>query len=156
MLAKGAKFRGDMAAGVASGTEAPDVAVVRLKTNASATGLKIDADADFAYAALDIGLRLIASGKPAQAETFFRAAETSLNALIVRTPDSAAGDKVQYLQARAMIRANYLAKQAEGRADLDAALQLALGDKRLLQLRRLIPADAATTLQSHKEAPSQG
>ena len=150
------KLRGDMAAGVAAGTETPADAVIRLQAQTSPTGLKLDADADFAYAAVDIGQRLIASGKPAKAEAFFQAAEISLNSVIARTADTAVHEKVQYLQARATIRANYLKKQTDGRADLDAALQLVPGDKHLQQLRRLIPADPASTFQNHPEAPSKG
>jgi hypothetical protein len=155
-LGESLKFRADLAAGVAAGTEDAEAALERLQAQASPTGLKINADADLAYAATDVGHRLIALGKPTPAEVFFRAAELSFTTVISRTADTAAREKVQYLQTRAVLRTNYLAKLAEGRADLDEALRLAPDDKHLLQLRRLIPADGGPTFQKHAEVPSKG
>lgn len=155
-LTDAVKLRGDMADAVRNGSEKPEIALARLKKEQSPTGLKLDADADFAYAAIDIGRRLIATGKPAEAEKFFAEAEKSLDAVVKKTPDTSARDKAQYLQTRATIRANYLNKLAEGKADLDAAIALAPDDKRLQQLRKLLPADPAATLQKHQEAPVKG
>jgi len=149
-------FRSDMAASVGSGAEATNAAVIRLKAQAASSGLQIDSDADFAFAAIDVGRRLIALRKPAEAEAFFQAAETSLTLVIGRTSDSAATDKAQYLQKRAAIRANYLGKLSEARADLDTALQLTPDDQRLKQMHNLLPADPAATLQNHKELPTRG
>ena len=96
-LTDASKLRGDMADAVGSGAEKTEAALVRLKKEKSPTGLKIDADADFAFAAIDIGRRLLATGKPAEAEKFFAEAEKSLDFVVKKTPDSAARDKAQYL-----------------------------------------------------------
>ena len=143
-------LRRDLFDAVGNGSEKPAAALARLKKEKSPTGLQLDADADFAFAAIDVGRRLIATRKATEAEAFFRAAETALDLVIGRTADSAARDKVQYLQARATIRANYLNKLTEGKADLAAALKLAQDNPRLKQLQRLLPADPAATLQKFK------
>ncbi len=156
VMAAAHTLRMNTAARVANGELTPEQAVERLRQSDTASGLGIVADADFAFAAIDVGRRLLASGQAAEAEKFFTAAEKSLDQAIRKTPNSAARDQAQFLQARALIRAHYLNKLAEGRADLEAALQLLPDDKHLRQLRNLLSADPAATLQNHKEQPVRG
>ncbi|MBI3884657.1 MAG: hypothetical protein HY302_02850 [Opitutae bacterium] len=131
----GLTLRTAAAAAVINGSERSADAITRLKAHASPSGLKIDRDADFAFAALDVGQRLLAAGKAADAEEFFRAAEKSLDKVLKKTPDSAANDKVQFLSALAMIRARYLNNAPQAKADLDAAIKLKPEDKQLESLR---------------------
>lgn len=149
-------LRAEMAEAVGNGAEKSAHALDRLKAHGKAAGFKLEEEADFAVAALDVGRRLLGARKPAEAETFFRAAEASLDLIIKRTPDRAARDKAQYLEIRSIIRTNYLNKLAEGKADLQDALKLVPDDKRLQQMRNLIPADPASTLSNHKEQPVRG
>jgi len=155
-MAAALKLRSSIAQAVAADTTRPEDALGQLREESSPTGLKVDPDADFAVAALDVGRRLLVARKPVEAESFFRAADASLGLVILRTPDSAARDKAQYLEIRAIIRTSYLNKLAEGKADLQEALKLAPGDKRLQQMRNLLPADPASTLSNHKELPARG
>lgn len=150
------KLRSDVAAAVAGGEVTPEIAINQLKAGNAGTGLKIEAEADFSHAALDVGRRLLGTRKPAEAEAFFRSAEESLGQLISRTPDKAARDKAQYLEIRSVIRTSYLNKLAEGKADLQDALKLVPDDKRRQQMLKLHPADPAATLNNHKEQPVRG
>lgn len=114
-------------------------ALARLKVQASPSGLRLDRDADFAFAAIDVGQRLVADGDPESAEKFFREAEKSLVAVIRKTPDSAARDKAAFLHKRALVRSQFLGKAKEAKADLDAALALRPDDKHLRrQKERLV------------------
>ncbi len=106
-------------------------ALARLKVQASPSGLRLDRDADFAFAAIDVGQRLVASGDPESAEPFFREAENALAAALNRTPDSAARDKAAFLQKRAWVRSRFLGMPKEARADLEAAIVLRPDDKHL-------------------------
>lgn len=155
-MAEGLKLRVDTTATVASGETKPEEAITALKAHDSPSGLKIDSDGDFAIAAIDVGRRLIALHKPVEAEVFFHAAEDSLGLVIGRTADSAAKDKVQYLSIRASIRAGYLNKLIEARADLDTAQKLAPENRQLKQMTRLLTADPAATIKNHKEQPTRG
>lgn len=128
-------LRSAAAVAVANGTEPPDAAIIRLRNEASPSGLKIEAAADFAFAALDVGQRLIAAGKPAEAEVFFREAEKSLDQAVKKPPDTAANDKVQFLSALALLRSRYLNQAAQAKADLDAARKLKPDDRQLESLR---------------------
>lgn len=150
------KRRADIANAVLSGETKSEMAVDQLRGEISASGFQLEADADLGLAAFDIGQRLLAAHKGADAEKFFRASEAALSLVLGRAGRSTAREKAQYLQIRAVIRANYLNMASEARADLDAALQLTPEDKNLSQLRRLIPADAATILQQHKGPPTRG
>ncbi|MDE2107502.1 MAG: hypothetical protein KGL39_60470 [Patescibacteria group bacterium] len=106
-MGDGMQLRGDMAGTVASGSEKPGAAIARLKANASPSGLKIDHDADFAFAAIDVGKRLIAAGKATEAEQFFLEAEKSLSLVVGKTPDTSAQDKAMFLEKLAWIRRRY-------------------------------------------------
>jgi hypothetical protein len=155
-MADALQRRTDLVNYVLSGQHPAEDALQQLHAIPSPTGMQLDADADFAFAAIDVGRRLIALHKPVEAEAFFQAAEISLDAVIDRTPDTSLKDKVQYLEARANIRAEFLNKLTDARSDFDAALKLSPDDKRLQQLSRLLPADPAATLQNHKELPAKG
>ncbi len=69
------KLRIDTANGIFSGTMKVETALQKLRTEASPSGLMLEPDADFAYAAIDLGQRLIASGRPDEAGKFFTEAE---------------------------------------------------------------------------------
>jgi hypothetical protein len=137
------KLRGDMGDAVAKGSEKPDAAITRLRAQASPTGLKIDHDADFAFAAIDVGQRLLAADKPAEAGQFFREAEISLTAVLGRTPDTKVQDKTQFLAQRAFIRAKFLSEPVLAKADLDAAQLLKPDDSYLQTLRSELTKDKA-------------
>lgn len=139
-------LRRDLAAAVASSRISPEDAVVQLRASSAPAGLGADAEAELAFAAIDVGQRLLVAGKPGAAELFFREAEASLGAIIPKTADQASPQKVQYLARRAFIRANYLNKAKEARADLDEGLRLAPNDKGLLRQSRLLNADKPESL----------
>lgn len=147
------RLRAETAAALASGQSKPEEALDRLRKANAPMGLHLEADGEFAFAAIDVGRRLLGAGKPVEAEIFFRAAEASLDLVIARAPAGAKRNKAQYLGQRGVIRANYLNKLAEGRADLEAALQVLPDDEYLRQLLNLLPADPAATLQHHQKAP---
>lgn len=73
------KLRADTVDAITGGGEKSEAVLVRLKAHASPSGLKLDADADFAYAAIDLGQRLLAAGRPEEAEIFFKQGEKSLD-----------------------------------------------------------------------------
>ena len=137
------KFRTDMAASVGSGAEASDAAVIRLKAQTAPSGLQIDPDADFAIAAVDIGQRLIAAGKPAGAAAFFQEAEKSLTLMIQKTPDKSALEKAQYFSMRANIRAQFLNEPAAAKTDIDAAISLQPNNAYFTQLRAVLASSRA-------------
>lgn len=134
-LTEALKFRSDLVASVVSGAEDSDAAIARLRTQASPSGLKLDADADFALGASDIGRRLISASKPSEAERFFQEAEKSLTTVIDRTPDKSAAEKAGYFAERANLRVHYLNKAALAKSDIDSALQLQPDSAYLRQLR---------------------
>lgn len=125
------KMREESASAVKEKKETAEASLAKLKAHNSPTGLKIDREADFAFAALDVGQRLIAVGEPEAAEKFFREAEKSLDQVIQKTPDSAAQAKAAYLQKLAFVRSRFLNKPKEAKANLDAALVLRPDDQQL-------------------------
>jgi len=141
------KLRTDLAATVVAGAEPVETSIGRLRSGFSPSGLKIDPDADFAFAAIDVGHRLIAARKPAEAEQFFAEAETAMVSMIQKTPDSAAAEKAMYLQELARIRIRFLNKVVDGKADLAAALKLQPNDKNLQRFRNDLLKDKAEILQ---------
>lgn len=130
-LALAVKLREESALEVREKKTAPEASLAKLKAHNSPAGLKIDRDAEFALAAIDVGQRLIASGEPEAAVKFFREAEKSLSQLIKKTPDSAAQTKAAYLQKLAFLRSRFLNRPKEAKADLDAALVLRPNDQQL-------------------------
>ena len=131
-------LRTDLAAKVSMGTETPESAISRLRMQPAASGLPIDADADFGYAAIDVGQRLITLRKPAAAESFFKAAEQSLDVLIRRTADNQPRDKAQYLRKIALIRGEYLNKAGQAKLDIEQALVLQPDDKDLARAKQIL------------------
>ncbi|HYC70590.1 MAG TPA: hypothetical protein VEB66_05245 [Opitutaceae bacterium] len=134
-MAASLRARADVADAVAKG-ESPRAALEKLKTQEEVSGLpELDRDADFAFAAIDIGLRLVAAGRNREAEEFFREAEAPLEKTIRKTPDALAREKSMYLQKLAFIRSQFLNKRAEAKADLDRAVELQPADELLLRRR---------------------
>lgn len=134
-LVVGLKLRENAAAMLATGTEKPEATIARLKAHASPSGLKIDHDADFALAALEVGQRLIPKGKYAEAEKLFQEAEKSFVLVVAKTPDSAARDKAMLLQKLALIRGQYLNNPVQAKADIEAAIKLQPDEKYFQTIR---------------------
>jgi hypothetical protein len=132
------QVRSDMVAGIVKGSEPPDAALARLKGLPLPMKVSIDPTADFGYAAIDVGHRLMAAGRPAEAEAFFRAAERALAAVVLKTPDTQAWDKAQILQQLSLIRGRYLKDVVQAKADLDQAMALQPNDPLLRQLSALL------------------
>src|SRR5258707_262865 len=61
--ADGMKLRADTAATVVSGEVKPEEAIIALKAHGPSSGLNVEADADFAFAGVDVGRRLVAAHK---------------------------------------------------------------------------------------------
>jgi hypothetical protein len=137
------KLRADTAVAVANGNETAAAAINRLKAVDSPSGLKTDHDADFAFAAMDVGQRLVATRKVAEAEMFFQEAEKSLAIVVAKTPDADAANKAMLLQNLAFIRGNYLNKAVQARADIEAAIKLQPDDKNLQRFRDSLAKDQA-------------
>lgn len=132
-------LREQAAAAVAQGREKPAAAIARLGVAATSSGLELPADANLAVAATDVGHRLIALRRPAEAELFFKAAETALTAA-VKLPKASAAEKARYLGQRASLRANFLNAPTQAKADIEAAIALQPDDAGLQTARRLITA----------------
>lgn len=152
-LSAALNIRADIANNTSDNNTEATRAIAALHATNNPSGLGIPADGNFAFAAIDVGRRLMVMHRRIAAEAFFHAAEASLNAVINRTPDSSPQDKAQYLEARALIRIEFLNQLADGRSDLDAALRLTPDNQRLRQLSRQISADPAATLKNHQEQP---
>lgn len=135
------KLRESTARAVKEKTDTVGGAIAKLKAHASPSGLKLDRDADFALAALDVGQRLVADGDPESAEPFFREAEKSLNAVIKKTADSTAREKAAFLQKRALVRSQFLGQAKEAKADLEAALALQPDDEGLKRAQARLRAE---------------
>lgn len=129
------RFRADMAAAVAAGAETPGNALQRLRENGAASGLNKPQDADYGYASLDIGHRLLAMRRLEAAEQFFRAAEAGFEQATRRTPAAQAREKAAYLRELAHIRGKFLNQPAQAKADIDEAIRLQPGDKLLAEAR---------------------
>jgi len=122
------KLRADMADAIVGGREKCADALRRLKTCAVATGLKIPRSADFGFAAMDVGQRLLRAGHPSEAEVFFRESEESLAQAVTQTPDTEARDKAQLLRKLSFLRGRYLNKVPQARADIERAIALQPAD----------------------------
>lgn len=147
------QFRVELAAGIVSGQENAAAALTRLHAAPAPSGLAVQADADFGFAAIDIGERLAAAAKFAEATLFFRDAEISLDRAVAATPDLRAGEKALYLRKLALIRGRYLQAAAQAKADLDRALALQPEDKALQHAREML---ARTNAEYFKSAASAG
>ena len=136
-------LRQAMTDNILQGSEKPAAAIDRLKAYGSPSGLKIDPDADFAFAAIDVGHRLIAAGKPTEAELFFQAAEKSLVAVLSRTPDTQPQAKAQYLENLSVIRGHYLNEVGQARLDIEQAIALQPDDNHLQTVRQNLAREHA-------------
>jgi hypothetical protein len=137
------KLRRELAEALIKGTEKTAGALSRLKACPSASGLKLDSGADFAFAAIDVGQRLIAGGRPTEAEIFFREAEQSLALAVKHTPDTAARDKAMLLRRLSFIRGRYLNQVAQAKADIEQAMALQPDDQGLQVARASLASENA-------------
>lgn len=129
------KLREEVVGAVRAKRELPEAALAKLRSHTSPSGLKIDGDADFALAAIDVGQRLISEGNPEAAETFFREAAKALDFAIRKTPDTAAASKAMFLRKRAWVRSHFLGQPNDALRDLESALVLQPEDPQLLKAR---------------------
>lgn len=125
------KLREDTAVAVANGGEKPSTALAKLKGSKVPFGLTLDHDADFAFAAVDVGHRLLALRKPVEAEQFLVEAEDAFYSSIRKTDDRSAHEKAMFLQQLAFIRGRYLNKVAQAKTDLEQAIALQPDDLNL-------------------------
>jgi hypothetical protein len=144
------KLRADMVDNILNGSEKPPAAIARLRALDSPSGLPIDHDTDFAFAAIDIGLRLLPPGKAAEAEQFFHEAEKSLVLVLNKTPDTQAHDKAELLKHLAFIRGRFLGNPAQARLDIEQAITLQPDDKNLQDVRQNLARENA---ESFKDQP---
>jgi len=133
-------LRRELVAAIIAGKQTPAQAFSLLQTAKLPAGYDFGPDAGLAIAAADIGQRLIASGKSAEAEMFFNEAEKSLGTAIEKTKDTDAKGKAELFEQRAFLRATFLNKAPGADADLAEAVKLQPEDKRLQQKRDLLPA----------------
>jgi hypothetical protein len=127
-----------MVTGIVSGSVQASAALAQLQGLTAPMGLPVDPAGDFGYAAVDVGHRLIAAGKPAEAQIFFKAAEAALKAVVLKTPDAQAWDKAQFLQQLSLIHDQYLNSPVQAKADIEQAIALQPNDALLLQQRALL------------------
>lgn len=147
-MEEGLKFRGDLVAGVVAGQETPAAALARLRSQKAPGGLdNIDPAADLGLAAIDIAHRLLAAGKPGEAEKFFREAEKSLDQVVKKTPDSAAREKALFLRKLSFIRGRYLNQAAQAKADIEQAIVLQPEDKGLQRAKEDLAAESAESFK---------
>jgi hypothetical protein len=137
-LAAAQKVRSALVTSIVNGSVQVDTALAQLKGLTAPMGLPVDPAADLGFAAIDVGHRLLAAGKPAEAEKFFRAAEVSLAAVVLKTPDMQAWDKAQYLQQLSLIRSHYLNNAVQAKGDIEQAIALFPNDLSLQQARALL------------------
>jgi hypothetical protein len=138
------QLRGELAAAIVAGRLKTAEALTRLGEAPAPMGLGLDHEAEYALAAIDVGQRLIAGRKPAEAEPFFVEAEKSLGNVIQKTPDTAARDKATLFENRAFVRENFLNKTAGADADLAEAIALQPEDKQLQRRREMLPKPKIT------------
>jgi hypothetical protein len=127
------QVRSVLVASIVNGSMQANAALVQLQGLTAPMGLPVDPAADFGYAAIDVGHRLIAAGSPVAAGVFFRAAETSLASVVLQTPDAQAWNKAQFLQQLALIRDHYLNNPVQAMADIKQAIALQPNDAWLQQ-----------------------
>lgn len=126
------EMRANLAIAVARNALSPAEAIQQLQTG-GASGLQLEKDTDFAYAAIDVGRRLMGAEQPEAADVFFRAAEPLLAQAANRA--TATREKAGLLKNLAVIRADYLGKVDQARADMAEAIRLQPGDVRLQQAK---------------------
>lgn len=121
-LLAGVNFRSGLAREIVAGKATAADGVRLLAGERNLMGWNFVPEFDYALAATDVGQRLIAAGKLAEAELFFFAAEKALTPAIENARED--GEKSDLLAQRAFLRANFLNKRAEARSDLEAASKL--------------------------------
>lgn len=137
-------MRQGLVASIANNTTTAAAAISQLQALSSPTGMHYASPAaDFAYAAIDVGHGLLATGSPANAVIIYKAAETALTALVAQTLDNNARDKAQYLQALAFIQGRYLGEVVQAKSNIDQALALQPGDKSLISVRGILASEHA-------------
>lgn len=110
-------------------------ALQQLRAASKSSGFVQSPDVDQAYAALDVGHRLLAVDRPDAAEDFFRVAEQDFDQAAKRTPPGQAREKARYLRELALVRGRFLNKAAQAKADIDEAIRLQPDDKALKDFR---------------------
>lgn len=149
------QYRETVVADIVAGRAQPEDALTRLKSRRAASAQGLDSEADLGLAAMGIGQRLLAAGRPDKAEKFFLEAERSLDTAIKRLSDSAAGQKAMLLKNLAFIRTQYLGKSAVAQDDLTEAARLRPNDEQLKSLRRTLAKERgenAVKLQRKKRS----
>lgn len=144
------QWRENLAKLVASQNLSSAEAIAQLRARNSASGLSLEPAADFAFAAIDVGQRLIAATKAREAEPFFLAAEQSLAAVVLATTDRQAREKSIYLRKLALIRGRYLKKPDQAKRDIEQAIVLQPEDKELQRAKDFL---ARSTAQVFSSAP---
>ncbi|HYC71647.1 MAG TPA: hypothetical protein VEB66_10600 [Opitutaceae bacterium] len=142
-IAQALEFRIGLSAAVVAGAEKPADAIERLRAAEAPRGAPgKDRQAEFAFAAVDVGHRLLSAGKPAEAEVFFSEAEKDFAQAIERVKNDDAY-RAMLLQAVAYIRVTYLGKAKEAKEDLDAARKLRPDDQALAARAEFLGNDKA-------------
>lgn len=137
-------MRQGLVASIANNTTTAAAAISQLQAISSPTGMHYASPAaDFAYAAIDVGHGLLATGNPASAVIIYKAAETALTTLIAQTSNGSARDKAQYLQALAYIQGRYLGEVVQAKSNIDQAIALQPGDRSLIAVRGILASEHA-------------
>lgn len=135
-LARAAALRADLAQRIITGMDKPETVAERLKSERSPVGLELDVRTERGLAAVDIGHRLVAAGRPEAGEVLFKAAEEAFGEALGALPErDSGGQKALIFEKRAQIRAEFLGKIDSAKADFDEALRLRPDDRRLQNLR---------------------
>lgn len=119
------RLREQIAAEITTGKSSAAAALARLRAPGTMPSVVGDREEDFALAAGDIGRRLLATEKPAEAEEFFRAAEVALTAALAKAQGK---ERARPLAARALLRARFLGDPDGGKKDIAEALEIAPED----------------------------
>ena len=129
------KFREQVALDVAAGALKAAPALAKLREGKAGVDFTGDREEDFALAASDVGRRLVAKEKRAEAEEFFRAAEVALTSSIAARKGP---DKARALAARALLRVQFLGDPDGAKRDVDNALKFAPDDPMLKSVGRTV------------------
>lgn len=142
------KARVEIAAAIVAGTQKPAAALARLRSLTFSGTRPIDAAADLSGSAMDVGNRLVAAGKHAEAELFFQAAEQSLVFVIKATPDTEPQTKAQHLQNLALIRGRFLNKASQAKLNIEQAIALQPKDESLRSTRAMLAREKADLFET--------
>lgn len=135
-LARAAALRAELAHRIITGMDKPETVAERLKSERSPVGLDLDVRTERGLAAVDIGHRLVAAGRPEAGEVLFKAAEEAFGEALAALPErDSGGQKALLFEKRGQIRAEFLGKIDSAKTDFDEALRLRPDDRRLQSLR---------------------